>query len=1093
MSYFQNDQMECDTAVQSQQETYIFPASFAQQSLWYRYKMEADSARYNIMKAMKMTGSLDVSALHRSIHEVIRRHETLRTTFSEQNDVPIQVISSAFHLEIPIIPFTDFDHEEEREKKAHEWMEQQAQIPFNLETGPLIRFHLLKLGGQEHILCLTMHHIISDGWSIGILIKEISAIYQAIYRNEPSPLQELAIQYADFSEWQRELLEGDAIQSQIDYWKQKLSGELPVLQLPTDFTRPPVPSGAGVAVTFLIPKSIQNHLSSLCQQEGVTLSMLMLAIFKVILYRYSGQTDLIVGTPVANRNDHEIEELIGYFINTLAIRTDLSNNLTFRDLLQQIKQTTLEAYSNQSVPFEKIVDEINPIRNPSYMPVFQVMFILQNAPLHPFELPNLSVTSIHVDNGTSKFDLTLSFTETSEGLEGQLVYRTDLFERDTIEEMLEQYQQVIQSVCNGGQAQRIADIPLRSAGYQDVVQTDAPSKWEAHSTIHSVFEEQALRVPDHIAIKTKDSTLSYHELNQAANHVAGYLLEQVPAQEQRIFLLFDNSSAMIIGTLGALKAGKTYVPLDPTYPIERLSYIVQECGASTIVTSRPFLALAQQLQGDERIITIDDMDFSISTANVHVSVQPDAEAYILFTSGSTGKPKGIMQSHKNVMKHMETYSANLGIQHEDRVTLIPSYSVDAGIMDIYAALLNGATLFPFDTKEEIDRIEDFLYENKITIYHSTPTVYRYLLNKLSDKSLLSTIRYVVLGGEEVFERDAVLYKEYFSDQCILVNGYGPSECTVAMQFMCNKSTKVRKGTFPVGKPVKDIEILLLDENNQRAGVSGEIAIRGSHNALGYWNQPELTKQVFIPCPEDPSKTIYKTGDMGRRTPDDHYVFMGRKDSQVKIRGFRIELGEIEEAIVTHPEIRETVVLAKGERGEQHLVAYLVSSEGRKLASSELRDFLRDKLPIFMIPSYFVFMDSIPLTPTGKINRLALPDQQHDESVELVMPRDEVEEKMAEIWASLFGCERVSIRHNFFDLGGHSLIATQLVSRIRNEFHIQMHVHSLFKYPTIEELCSQLKKIKESQEEEHSFADLLDQIEQLSAEEIRKRLDEEGVL
>ncbi|MEJ8546231.1 amino acid adenylation domain-containing protein [Brevibacillus borstelensis] len=1092
MSYYHNDRTEHNTGVQSPEEIYVFPASFAQQSLWLRYKMDPDAASYNIFKAVKLGGPLEIEVLQKSIDEVIRRHETLRTTFTENDELPVQIISPALHLPIPLISFTGF-HEQEREQKAYEWMRQEAQRPFNLVTGPLLRFHLLNIGKNEHILSLTMHHIISDGWSMGNLMKEITLLYQAFSNNCPSPLRELPIQYADFSEWQRELLESSSIQAQIDYWKQKLAGELPVLQLPTDFARSPIPSEAGAASFFTVPKSFQKELSSLCYREEVTLFMLMLAAFKVVLYRYSGQTDLIVGTPVANRNRHELEELIGYFINTLAIRTDLSKNVTFLDLLHRIKQTTLEAYSNQDVPFEKMVEAIHPARTPGYTPVFQVMFILQNAPLQPLELPNLSVTPIEVDNGTSKFDLTLSFIETSEGLEGQIAYRTDLFERDTIEEIQDHFLQVLQWVCQGGQNIPVADIPLHSSRTQKVFQVDAPSRWEGHATIHSVFEEQALRHPDRVAIKTRNDSLTYRDLHHAANHVADCLLENVPAQEQRIFLLFDNSSAMVIGTLGALKAGKTYIPLDPTYPLERLSCIVEECDASAIVTSRQLSALARKLREDLKIITIDDLSFSAPKANVHVAVQPEAEAYILFTSGSTGKPKGIMQSHENVLKHIETYSANLQIQPEDRLTLISSYSFDAGIMDMYGALLNGAALFPFHTKEEIDDMEYFLYENKITIYHSTPTVYRYFLNKLPDKRLLSTIRLVILGGEEACERDAVLYKEYFSDECILVNGYGPSECTVAMQYMINKKTKIRKGTLPIGKPAAGIEVLLLDENNERAGVYGEIAIKCTRNALGYLNQPEVNRQVFLPCSEDSGKTIYKTGDMGRKTPHDEYVFMGRKDSQVKIRGFRIELGEIEEAIAAHPDIREAVVAAGGEREARHLIAYLVSKEERKPTTSEMRDFLRRKIPGFMIPSFFMFIDKLPLTPTGKINRLALPALENDEPVDIVMPRDEIEARMTNIWAGLFECKHVSIRQNFFDLGGHSLLATQLVSRIRSEFHVEMPIQNLFTFPTIEELCSQLKKTMGSTEQEHSFAELLNRIEQLSPEDIRKRLQEEGVL
>jgi amino acid adenylation domain-containing protein len=1061
--------------------------SFAQERLWFLDQLNPDTAVYNVPLAVRLSGPISATVLERSINEIVRRHDALRTTFATVEGQPVPRVSPKLNVALSNVDLTS-DAEQDRETTADALLSEEAARSFDLARGPLIRTTLVRLDEQDHIFLLVMHHIVSDGWSLVLFFRELSAIYEAFARGECSPLAELPIQYADYTAWQREWLKGDLLQQQLAYWKGKLAGELPVLDLPTDRPRPAVQTFRGAREWLVLPEGLTSSITTLGQREGVTLFISLLAAFKVLLYRYTGQEEVIVGSPIANRPQTETESIIGFFLNNLALRSDLSGSPNFREVLARVRKTALEAYANQDVPFEKLIEALRPERSLSRTPIFQVYFNLFNF-AEEIKLPGSDQTVSFVDawaqshEDLSKFDLTLYAGQRGRELKLALVYNTDLFEAGTIKRMLTQYRALLEAMVADPE-KPISDLRTeaktdhdwsRSVESRRVRPTRTFTEFEQEEIEQSIsarFTRQAAMFPQRIAVKTRNYEWTYQDLDRVVDGVARSIVSLVGAGEEQVALLFEHDAPMIAGMLGALKAGKTYVPLDPCHPVERLGQIVEHSEATTLLTNSKNLALARKLARDGvQILNIDDADATARRIALP-EIGPDRLAYILYTSGSTGQPKGVMQNHRNVLHYIRVYTNNLHLNANDRLSLFSSYCFDASVMDIYGALLNGATLCPIDIKEDgLAGLSQRLIDEEITVYHSTPTVYRYFVSTVDGSTDFPRVRLIVLGGEEVKRTDVELYQKHFSDDCLFVNGLGPTEATVTLQNFIDKQSHVAGDSVPVGFPVANTELLLLNEAGQPSQGYGEIAIKSAHVALGYWRNSEATAAAFSsnPMAADPgisptvregSARIYRTGDMGRRLPDGSIKFEGRKDFQIKIRGFRVELGEIESALTQHQLVRESVVVAKeNAAGDKRLVAYIVPKKPASI-NGELREFLKQKLPEYMVPTSFVVLDSLPLTASGKVNRRALPapdDFANRQASRRSAPQTAVEKLLAAIWTDLLDVREIGVNDSFFEVGGHSLLAVRLFAQIQKRFGRCLPLATLFQAPTIAQLAAILEK------------------------------------
>ncbi|MEW5926797.1 MAG: amino acid adenylation domain-containing protein, partial [Gemmatimonadota bacterium] len=1051
------------------------PLSYAQQRLWLVDRLEPGSAAYHIPEAVRLPGALDTAALRAALDELVRRHEALRTVFAERGGEPVQVVLDPAPVPLPVLDLGGVP-EAEREGRAARLAAEEALIPFDLARGPLLRSTLLRLGEEDHVLLLTLHHVVSDAWSMGVLVREVSALYGAFSRGEPSPLPELPVQYADYALWQRRWLSGETLERQLAWWRERLGGAPALLELPTDRPRPAVLGHRGGVRTLRIDAGAADRLRALGRQEGATLFMTLLAGFAVLLGRWSGQADVVVGTPIANRTRRETEGLIGFFLNTLALRTDLSGDPTFRELLGRVREGTLGAYAHQDLPFERILEELQPVRSLSHTPVFQVMLNLLNLDGEEAAagLPDAEGESLSERAALAKYDLTLYAREERGEIRLVLVYAAELFEDARMEEALRQLATLLGAVAADPEL-RVSRVPLltpeeraRLAVTARGIGTDRPfaefARGDVEQTIPARFAAQVRLHPGRLAVRTRTARLTYAELDRAAEGVARAILRARPAGPERVALLLEHDAAMIVGVLGVLRAGKTYVPVDPLYPRERSAYVLEDSGAAALVTNRANLALARELAGG-RIPLVDVEDAAAGLdrpAPAAAPVSPDEPAYILYTSGSTGQPKGVVQTHRNVLHFIRVYTNNLRIGHDDRLTLFSSYTFDAAVMAIYGALLNGAALLPFDWREEAAAgVAEWMRREGITLYHSTPTVFRHLVGELPEGERFPDVRLVVLGGEETQSRDVEAFRAHFGPGAVLVNGLGPTESTVTLQNFVRHDTPLPRGTVPVGHPVEDTEVVLRSALGEQVAVYGvgEIVIRSAHVAPGYWRKPEQTAAAF--ADEGGGIRSYRTGDLGRRLPDGALEFMGRADFQVKVRGFRVEPGEVEAALRAHPAVREAVVAAREDgRGGRWLAGYVVPAGGAAAPSAEeLRGWLRDRLPEYMVPAAFVALETLPLTPSGKTDRLALPAPERAEGAETVAPRTATEEVLAGIWAETLGVDAVGATDDFFALGGHSLLATRVVSRVREALGVEVPLRALFEAPTVEALAERVEALR----------------------------------
>lgn len=1037
----------------AQEEVFVFPASFAQQRLWFLNQLAPENPFYNVSAGIRLCGKVNLTALEQTFNEIVRRHESLRTTFALVEGQLMQVIVP--HVSLPL---TTIDLQaipaNERERIAKQLAIQEAQRPFNLTTGPLLHLKLLTLQETEAILLLMLHHIVADGWSLGVLLRELGTLYAAFSLGQPSPLPELPIQYADFAQWQRQWLQGNVLESQLAYWRQQLK-QMPVLELPSDRSRPPVPTYRGATQPFALSQPLTQAIEVLSQQEQASLFMTLLAAFQTLLYRYTGQTDIAVGSPIANRPRRELEGLIGFFVNSLVLRTDLSGNPTFRELLRRVRDVALGAYAHQDLPFEQLVQELTPQRDLSRHPLFQVAIALQNTPIDALALPGLQLEHFEFDSGTARLDLELQLWQSPAGLQGQITYSTDLFEQTTIARMLGHFQTLLQGiVCNP--EQRLAELPLLTAAEQQLLieWNDTRQDVGDHQCFHRRFEAQAQLTPDAIAVVCEDEQLSYQVLNARSNQLAHYLQTLGAGPEVLVGICVERSCEMIVAVLGILKAGSAYVPFDPTYPPARLEFMLEDTQVPIVVTQEQW----QATFAERSLPVCLDRDAAViaqqSQHNLTITANSTNLAYAIYTSGSTGKPKGVLIEQRGLTNLAHAQRQVFDLQSSDRILQFASLSFDASIFEIVMALQVGATLYLAKQESRLGTaLVKFLQKNAITTVTLPPTVLRGL--PVADLPALKTI---ISAGEAC---SSEVVAGWVGKSRRFFNAYGPTEATVWSTVVEIGHSGIKP---PLGRAIANTQLHVLDADLQPVpvGIPGELYIGGDGLARGYLNRPELTAERFIPNPFGETSALmsanrlYKTGDLVRYRLDGSLEFLGRIDDQVKIRGYRIELGEIETVLSQHPAIRETAVAVHEDSGNQRLVAYIVFKV-EKLTLIELRHYLQEKLPEYLIPSAFVVLELLPLTPNGKIDRNTLrclhpPAEQRNT---LVTPRTPTEEKLAKLWAQVLSLEQVSVDDNFFTVGGDSLLAIQLIEQVQQQFQQEFPLSNLFLAPTIAQLATLL--------------------------------------
>ncbi len=1045
-------------------ETSPCQLSFAQARLWFLSQLDPDSPLYNMPAAVRLIGALNVAALKQIFNEIVRRHEVLRTTFVIVNGQPVQVIAPTLILPLPVVNLQELP-ELEREAEVLRLATSVAQRPFDLTQGPLLRTTLLQLGAAEYVLLFTMHHIISDGWSIEVLIQEVVVLYEVFCSGKPSPLADLPIQYADFAIWQRQWLQGEVMANQLAYWQQQLSHHPPVLQLPTDRPRPVVQSFRGSTKSFSLSTKLTDALKVLSQGEEATLFMTLLAAFQTLLYRYTGQEDILVGSPIANRDRFETDALIGFFVNTLVLRTDLSGNPSFRELLARVREMALSAYEHQEMPFEQLVAELQPERDLSRNPLIQVMFTLQNAPVPVMEFAGLTLSPVEFDSGMTKFDLILTLSETPEGLTGRLEYNTDLFDAATIAKMVRYFQTLLTGIVSDPD-QSILNLPLLTTAerHQLLVEwNDNQIDYPQDKCIHQLFEAQVERTPDAVAVVFEEQQLTYQQLNQRANQLAHYLRTLGVKPEVLVGLCLERSLEMVVGLLGILKAGGTYVPLDPADPQERLAFMLEDARVAVLIQQQKVEGLPEH---KARVVFL-DADWQViaqhSEENFVGGVTIDNLAYVIYTSGSTGRSKGVMNTHHGLCNRLLWMQDAYRLTTADGVLHKTPFSFDVSIWELLWPLLSGAQLVvarPEGHKDSAYLVK-LITEQQITTLHFVPPMLQVFLAEQGLEACGCLKRVICSGDALPFE----LQKRFFARlKTELHNLYGPTEAAIEVTFWACKHQTTQR-IVPIGRPIANTQIYLLDTQLQPIpiGVPGELHIGGAPLARGYLNRPELTTEKFIanPFSQQPGERLYKTGDLARYCLDGNIEFLGRIDHQVKIRGFRIELGEIEAVLSQHRAVREAVVLAQEEEtGNKYLVAYVVPKQESALSISELRSLLREKLPEYMLPSAFVKLDTLPLLPNGKVDRKALPaPERYRPELETAYqaPQTETERLIATVWQEKLQVEKVGIYDNFFDLGGHSLLVIQIHSKLREIFEQELSIVHLFKYPTINSLAKYLSQ------------------------------------
>lgn len=1042
------------------------PLSFAQEQLWFLEQLAPGNWFYNESSALRLQFAVDLKALEWSINEVVRRHEALRTTIVVLSGKPVQMIAPQLRLSIATVDLRSLA-QAERDAEAQRLATEDAQTSFDLAVSPLLRVTLLQLGVTESLLLLTMHHIAFDGWSFMIFLRELSEFYEARLARRSPNLPVLPIQFADYAVWQRKFLRGKGLESKLAYWRRQLAG-LPVLALALDRARPPVQRFQGARHAVSISKQLCSEARALAMKEGLTLFMTLLTVFKTLLGRYSGQADIVVGVPVANRNRVEIEGLIGFFVNTLVLRTDISGDPSFREALSRVRKVALEGFEHQDLPFEKLVEDLQPQRDLSRNPLFQVTFqiygsnsspagestSIEDAPAPPFE----------VESQTAKFDLRFDLSETADNaLTGFLEYDTELFDRETVARMAKHFEILLQSAV-ADPDRRLSQLEMLGGNEKRQLLVDwnqTATKYPRDKCIHQLFEAQAQRAPDAVAMVADGVGWSYSQLNARANRLAHYLQSLGVGPDSLVGISDERSAEMIVGLLAILKAGGAYLPLNLDDPLERLAFLTADAGVGVILTrERQVFHLA------ERGITViplsleGDMLATMPDHNPVNCARPDTLAYVMYTSGSTGKPKGVCVPHRAVVR-LVSNSNYLSVTSEDVFLHFAPLAFDASTFEIWGALLNGARVMVFPAY--IPSLEELAQavEAGVTVLWLTSALFHRMVD--SHLESLSRLRHLLAGGDVL----SVAHVRKVLDslpQCTLTNGYGPTENTTFTCCYSTKSSDSFGSVFPIGRPISNTTAYVLDAhcNPVPVGVPGELYTGGDGLARGYLNLKELTSLKFVPDPfsREVGARLYRTGDLVRYRRDGVLEFLGRVDHQLKIRGFRVEPDEIEAVLREHPAVVDAVCMPWEETlGDRRLIAY-VAADGHASSVNDIRRFLQQRLPDYMVPSSIIQLAALPMTVNGKVDRKALPAPDHSRpeiDSGYVAPRTDTERAITALWQEVLAIEKVGVNDNFFDLGGHSLYVVMLHNRIKATFQKELSIVDLFRYPTVGALAKLLSQ------------------------------------
>ncbi|HEY6807137.1 MAG TPA: amino acid adenylation domain-containing protein [Pyrinomonadaceae bacterium] len=1078
-----------DNAILPVSREQAVPLSFAQQRLWFIDRLEPNNSAYNIYAAAGLNGELNVAALERSINEVVRRHEVLRTTFAVIDEQPVQIVHDEFTRALPLIDLTALE-ETALEFEVQRLAREAAARPFDLNLGPLFRAFLIRRQPEQHAIVFTMHHAISDEWSLDVLIEEVARLYEAYSQGQPSPLPELSIQYADYAAWQRRRLSGDLLEKQLEYWKQQLSDAPPVLELQTDHPRPPIQSFRGSHESLTFSSDLSQALKDLGEAQGVTLFMLLVAAFQTLLFRYTQQTRINVGTPIAGRTRMETEALIGFFVNNLVLSTDFTGDPNFTTLLERVREVCLGAYEHQDVPFEKLVEHLDVKRSLSDTPLYRVVFAMQRAGAIEFQSAGLSLSAFTVEDQTAKFDLTMNVFEGEDSLTADLNYSTELFEPETIKRMLRHFEQLLSDIVVHPE-QRVGSLTLlANAELEDVVirwnQTQA--NYPEQFTLHQLFEQQVERTPDAVAIISEQDNLTYRELNTRANQLARHLQSLGVSPEMLIAICAPRSIEMVVGLFAILKAGCAYVPLDPDYPSDRLAYMMEDSGASVLLTQS---GMESKLPANEATLVYLDRDSSDWTSqsvkNLDSFTDPNSVAYVIYTSGSTGRPKGVLGLHRGAVNRLAWMWRHYPFKAGDVCCNKTSLNFGDSVWEIFGPLLQGVpiVLIPGEVVQNAPRLAQWLATYKISRIVVVPSLLREILQAYAGPAAGLRKPYLwVTSGEAISLKLAQDFAATMGET-LLLNLYGSSEVAADVTYYPLTPETFTLSNVPIGRPISNTRIYILDKQLRPVpiGVAGEVYAGGAGLARGYLNHADLTARMFLPNPFGAGgERLYRTGDLGRYLPDGTIDYLGRVDHQVKVRGYRIELSEVEAALRDHPAVKECVVVADNSiPGDVRLVAYLVSNLASELSVTELRRHLARKLPGYMIPAVFVTLEEMPLTPSGKIARrkLPAPTQERPElESSFVAPQTAVEERLAEIWVQVLQVDRVGIDDNFFEMGGHSLLATQVISRIQVGFGVELALRDFFTAPTIRNLAERVDEATLSSADEDKLDELLDQLDGL---------------
>jgi amino acid adenylation domain-containing protein len=1039
--------------IQPRQPGERIPLTYGQERLWLVDQIAEQNPAYNESNFIRFPYAIDVSLFRQAINEVIRRHESLRTIIDVSDGELSQKVLPSLVLNLPLVDLRRFPIEM-RESEALRLAAEEGRAAVSLTEGPLLRGSLYRLADNDYLFALMLHHIICDGWSIGVLAVELSTLYWSFLGDKPSPLLPLKIQYPDFAIWQRRSLNDQVLAAQLDYWRNELAGVL-TLDLPGDRPRPRQFTYRGGRCPVEIPKTVYASLRKFCEREDVTPQILLLAVFNILLHRYSGQDDIAVITPVAGRNRKELEPLIGFFVNSLVVRTDLSGNPSFAELLARVRKKSVNAFANQDVPFERLIEELKPVRDKSRNPIAQVAFQIFQPPSVPDLDPKYVFPFTPVETGISKFDLTLQLILSKESLQGHIEYYADLYPAAQIERLRDHFCRLLESAIKD-RGQRISELATLSSDEERQQLVDwngTEAEYPRDSNIPAVFKTQTAARPDQIAVRYEDRSLTYARLDQHTSSLAEQLIALGVRKGETVGLLMDRSLEFPVALLGITKAGGISVPLDPAYPIERQSHLIENSGANILVTSRTLLERASSV-AKQVLVAEDVVEQAISKEHVSVAIEPDDVACLMYTSGATGGPKGVAITHRNILRLARGISA-VSITDKDVVAQIGAISRDASLFEIWGALLNGATVAVYPAgKPSLNDLGAFIRNSEISTLLIAPSLFRQMMeSKAAD---LRSVRRLIMGGGVM---PLALASTAFKNlpRTKLFNAYGPTECTTLAVIYPLTSIAAVGDSVPIGRPVENTTIYILNEHTNLlpVGAVGEICIGGDGVAKGYWNQPQLTARNFVADPFSGGR-MYRTGDLGKYRADGNILFLGRRDRQVKLSGYKIDLGELETAVATHSAVAAVAVVLTGVDDETRLTAFVELVPGSTLTYAQLREFLSAKLPGYMIPSHLEILEELPRSVNGDVDYVALSQRPRSADVareEDVAPRTRAEHLLVELWQEILAAERVRVTDNFFDLGGHSLVATRLLSRVRETFQTEVTMGQFFDNPTVAGLAA----------------------------------------